>query len=148
MHIESVMPSDHLILCRPLLLLPSIFPSIRGFWLPPTPRLGNQFLFSIPEFGMGLHFLEVERRGVWVSVWLILTLLPPPPANTDAPVIFGPKRVCTPGVLLGRENASKRWRGTTGSQETVLLGVPLDAFLRPLKYGFAFLGRLPRWLRL
>ena len=25
------MPSDHLILCRPLLLLPSIFPSIRVF---------------------------------------------------------------------------------------------------------------------
>ena len=28
MSIESVMPSNHLILCRPLLLLPSIFPSI------------------------------------------------------------------------------------------------------------------------
>ena len=27
--IESVMPSNHLILCRPLLFLPSIFPSIR-----------------------------------------------------------------------------------------------------------------------
>ena len=31
MSIESVMPSHHLILCRPLLLLPSIFPSIRVF---------------------------------------------------------------------------------------------------------------------
>ena len=31
MSIESVMPSDHLILCRPLLLSPSIFPSIRVF---------------------------------------------------------------------------------------------------------------------
>ena len=29
--IESVMPSNHLILCRPLLLLPSIFPTIRVF---------------------------------------------------------------------------------------------------------------------
>ena len=29
MSIELVMPSNHLILCRPLLLLPSIFPSIR-----------------------------------------------------------------------------------------------------------------------
>ena len=29
MSIESVMPSNHLILCRPLLLSPSIFPSIR-----------------------------------------------------------------------------------------------------------------------
>ena len=31
MSVESVMPSNHLILCRPLLLLPSIFPSIRVF---------------------------------------------------------------------------------------------------------------------
>ena len=31
MSIELVMPSNHLILCRPLLLLPSIFPSIRVF---------------------------------------------------------------------------------------------------------------------
>ena len=31
MSIESVMPSNHLILCHPLLLEPSIFPSIRVF---------------------------------------------------------------------------------------------------------------------
>ena len=31
MSFESVMPSNHLILCSPLLLLPSIFPSIRVF---------------------------------------------------------------------------------------------------------------------
>ena len=31
--IESVMPSNHLILCRPLLLLPSIFPSTRKSYL-------------------------------------------------------------------------------------------------------------------
>ena len=31
MSIELVMPSNHLILCRPLLLLPSIFPSLRVF---------------------------------------------------------------------------------------------------------------------
>ena len=31
MSITSVMPSNHLILCRPLLLLPSIFPNIRVF---------------------------------------------------------------------------------------------------------------------
>ena len=34
MSIELVMPSNHLILCHPLLLLPSIFPSIRPF--PPS----------------------------------------------------------------------------------------------------------------
>ena len=31
MSVESVMPSSHLVLCHPLLLLPSIFPSIRVF---------------------------------------------------------------------------------------------------------------------
>ena len=30
--IESVMPSNHLILCCPLLLLPAVFPSIRVFF--------------------------------------------------------------------------------------------------------------------
>ena len=32
MPIESVVPSNHLILCHPFLLLPSVFPSIRGFF--------------------------------------------------------------------------------------------------------------------
>ena len=31
MYIESVMPSNHFIFCHPLLLLPSVFPSIRAF---------------------------------------------------------------------------------------------------------------------
>ena len=39
MSIELVMPSNHLILCRPLLLLPSIFPSIRVF--------SNEFVLPI-----------------------------------------------------------------------------------------------------
>ena len=37
--IESVMPSSHLILCRPLLLLPSIPPSIRVFSSESTLRM-------------------------------------------------------------------------------------------------------------
>ena len=51
MSIESEMPSNHLILCRPLLLLPSIFPSIRVF--PNESALPNRwpnywsFSFSI-----------------------------------------------------------------------------------------------------
>ena len=39
MSIESVIPSNHLILCRPFLLLPSIFPSIRFF--------SSEFVFHI-----------------------------------------------------------------------------------------------------
>ena len=39
MSIECVMPSKHLILCHPLLLLPSIFPSIRVFSNKSTLRM-------------------------------------------------------------------------------------------------------------
>ena len=39
MSIDSVMPSNHLILCHPLLLLPSIVPSIRVFSSEPALRI-------------------------------------------------------------------------------------------------------------
>ena len=39
MSIESVIPSNHLILCHPLLLLPSIFPSVRDFSTESTLRI-------------------------------------------------------------------------------------------------------------
>ena len=61
MSIESVMPSNHLILCRPLLLPPSIFPSIRVFsnesvlyirW----PKYWS-FSFSICSFNEYLGFI-------------------------------------------------------------------------------------------
>ena len=39
MSIQLVMPSNHLILCRPLLLLPSIFPSIRIFFSESFPHI-------------------------------------------------------------------------------------------------------------
>ena len=49
MSIESVMPSNHLILCRPLLLLPSIFPRIRVFSNESAPLIGwpKYWSFSI-----------------------------------------------------------------------------------------------------
>ena len=73
--IESVMPSSHLILCRPLLLLPPIPPSIRGFFNESTLRMRWPkywtFSFSIIpskeipgliSFRMDwLHLLAVQR---------------------------------------------------------------------------------------
>ena len=49
MSIESVMPSNHLVLCCHLLLLPSIFPSIRVFSSELTLRIGwpKYWCFSI-----------------------------------------------------------------------------------------------------
>ena len=42
MSIELVMPSNHLILCRPLLLLPSVFPNIRVFQMRQLFLSGSQ----------------------------------------------------------------------------------------------------------
>ena len=51
--IESMMPSNDLILCRPLLLLPAIFPSIRVFSLSKTP-LSFHHVFS--QLTSSFHF--------------------------------------------------------------------------------------------
>ena len=66
MSIELVMPSNHLILCCPLLLLPSIFPSIRVFSNESALRIRWQknwsFSFSISCFNeySGLIFFKID----------------------------------------------------------------------------------------
>ena len=47
MSVESVMPSNHLILCHPLLLPPSIFPSSRVFSNESVLRLRSQKYWSV-----------------------------------------------------------------------------------------------------
>ena len=48
MSIKSVMPSNHLVLCHPLLLLPSVFPSISLFWWVDSSKQAAKVLdFSI-----------------------------------------------------------------------------------------------------
>ena len=66
MSIESMMPSNYLILCRPLLLLPSIFPSIRVFSSESVlcirwPKY-RSFSFSISSSNeySGLIFFRIE----------------------------------------------------------------------------------------
>ena len=49
--IESVMPSSHLILCRPFLLLPPIPPSIRVFSNESTLRKFSHPVVSFSDFG-------------------------------------------------------------------------------------------------
>ena len=46
MSIESVMPSNHLVLCRPFLLSPSIFPSIRVFSNESAPHIRSPKYWS------------------------------------------------------------------------------------------------------
>ena len=59
MSIESVLPSNHLIPCPPLLLPPSIFPSIRVFSSPPSPF--SSLLNSVLEL---LRGSQAPRRAV------------------------------------------------------------------------------------
>ena len=71
MSIESVMPSNYLILCHPLLLLPSIFPSIRVFSKEPVPHirwpkyLSFSFNISLSNEYSGRVFLGLTG---WVSL--------------------------------------------------------------------------------
>ena len=70
MYIESVMPSNHLILCHLLLLLPSIFPSIRVFSIESVlhircPKYWN-FSFSISPFSE--HPGLISFRMDWLDL--------------------------------------------------------------------------------
>ena len=71
MSIESVMPSNHLILCCPLLRLPSIFPSIRVFSNQSVLRIRWpkywSFSFSISHSNKhsGLISFMIDWLGLW-----------------------------------------------------------------------------------
>ena len=73
MSIESVMPSNHLILCHPLLLLPSIFPSIRVFSNESALRISWpeywSFSFNISPSNEhpGLIFFRMD----WVDLFAV-----------------------------------------------------------------------------
>ena len=67
MSIESVMPSNHLILCRPLLLLPSIFPSIRVLMDREAWRAAVQEV-SRKESDM-TERLNWTKMSSWISPW-------------------------------------------------------------------------------
>ena len=68
--IESVMPSNHLILCRPLLLLPSIFPSIRVFSNELTLRIRwpKYWSFSFNISPSNEHPGLISFRMVWLDL--------------------------------------------------------------------------------
>ena len=70
MSIESVMPSNHLILCRPLLLLPSIFPSIRVFSNESTLRIRwpKYWSFSFNISPSNKHSGLISFRMDWLEL--------------------------------------------------------------------------------
>ena len=70
MSIESVIPSNHLILCHPLLLLPSIFPSIRVFSneLAPQIRWPKYWNFSFNISPSNEHSGLISCKTDWLDL--------------------------------------------------------------------------------
>ena len=71
MSIMSVMPSNHLILCRPFLLLPSIFPSIGVFWMSQlfasVAKVLEYQLFDISPSNEHPGLISFRMAG-WISL--------------------------------------------------------------------------------
>ena len=65
MSIESVMPSNHLILCCPFLLLPSIFPASGSFLMSGLFALGGQ---SIKSFSFSIS--PSNEYSELISFWI------------------------------------------------------------------------------
>ena len=78
MSIGSVMPSNHLILCRALLLLPSIFPSIRVFSNESALRIRwpkyRSFSFNISPSNE--HLGLISFRMDWLDVLAVQSNIP------------------------------------------------------------------------
>ena len=70
MSIESVMPSSHLILCRPLLLLPPIPPSIRVFSNESTLHISwpKYWSFSVSIIPSKEHPGLISSRMDWLDL--------------------------------------------------------------------------------
>ena len=70
MSIESVMPSNHLILCHPFLLLPSIFPNFRVFSNESAPRIRwpKYWSFSFNISPSNEHPRLISFRMDWLDL--------------------------------------------------------------------------------
>ena len=104
--IESVIPSSHLILSRPLLLLPPIPPSIRGFSNESTLRMRWpkywSFSFSIipSKEILGL----ISFRMDWLDFLAVQEASPTPqfiPHITESETQVGPRNFCFFSFFIG-----------------------------------------------
>ena len=89
--IESMMPSSHLILCRPLLLLPPIPPSIRVF---PNESNSSHEVAEVLEFQLQHHSLQRNPTGLISFRMDWLDLLTPLRNIYSTENMFTQKLVC------------------------------------------------------
>ena len=76
MSIESVIPSNHFILCRPLLLWPSIFLSLSVVLLSGIYQIDSVLCINIP-FQILFYYrllLDIEYRFLCLTVGLLLSI--------------------------------------------------------------------------
>jgi len=115
--IESVMPSNHLILCHPLFLLPSIFPSIRVFfnesYLPMRWPKYWSFSFSISPFNE--HPGLISFRIGWLDLLAVQGTLKSflQHHSSKAPIlqcsVFFTLQVSHPHMTTGKTLALTTW---------------------------------------
>ena len=117
MSIESVMPSNHLILCRPLLLPPSIFPSIRVFSSELALRIGSSkewsFSFSFSPFNE--YSGRISSRMDWLDLLAVQGTLKSllQHHSSKAPILqrsaFFIVQLSHPYMTTGKTTALTRW---------------------------------------
>ena len=93
MSIESVMPSNHLILCCPLLLLPSIFPSTRVFSNKLTQHRGPSIGASASASVLSMNIQGQFSLGLTGLLFLLSKGLSKVFSSTTIQIIL---KKCTP----------------------------------------------------
>ena len=118
MSIELVMPSNHLVCCHPLLLLPSVFPSIRVF--------SNESALCIRRPKYWSFSFSISPSSERAS--LIAQLVKNPPAMQEIPVRFLGRKIC--------------WRRDK-LRTPVFLGFPCDSSGKESACNAGDLGSIP-----
>ena len=117
MSIESVMPSSHLILCHPLLLLPSIFPSIRVFSNESALliRWPKYWRFSFNIIPSNEHSGQISLRMDWLDLLAVQGTLKSllQPHSSKVPILrcsaFFVVQLSHPYMTSGNTIALTRW---------------------------------------
>ena len=119
MLIKSVMPSNNLILCRPLLLLPSVFPSIRVFSSDPEKgslriRWPKDWRFSFSINPSNEYSGLISFRMVWLDLLAVQGTLKSLQHHTSKASIlrrsaFFTVQLSHPYMTTGKTIALTRW---------------------------------------
>ena len=138
------MPSNHLILCHPLLLLPSVFPSIRVFSNEWAVRIrwpkywsfcfsispSNEYQGCFPLGSTGLISCSTRDsqetliiNSVWYDWTICLFICPPSQSSSDQSVLkeINPE-YSLEGLMLRLQHLGHMMRRADSLEETLMLG--------------------------